>query len=171
MTRLIACLSISFSLWLATAGTASAQTMVEYGLGASRAATTTAPANGIGKSLSGLAGSLDKAIKAAGAQNSETKPAAATATATKATATVKEPLTTPTTSVDNVPVPAPSWEDPSGIDSGLGYDELIRRFGPSSMAITDGTEKMLTYRGKDGMFQVRVQDGTVRSIDKPKPQV
>jgi hypothetical protein len=170
MTRLIACFSVSFSLWLATAGTAVAQTMVEYGLGASRAATTTAPASGIGKSLSGLAGSLDKATKAAGAQNSETKPAA-TATATKAAAAAREPLTTPTTSVDNVPVPPPSWEDPSGIDSGLAYDELIRRFGPSSMAITDGAEKMLTYRGKEGIFQVRVQDGAVKSIEKPKPQV
>jgi hypothetical protein len=64
MTRSIAFLSVSFSLWLAVAGVAYGQAAVEAGLGAARAATTTAPAKGLGKSMSGLAGSLDKALKA-----------------------------------------------------------------------------------------------------------
>jgi hypothetical protein len=166
MTRSIACLSVSCLLGLAMAGTASGQAVVEYGLGASRAATTTAPAKGLGKSMSGLAGSLDKAIKAAGKQGPVEQPTAATTTATPAAKT-----TSAVAAIPPVPVPAPTWEDPSGIETGLKYDEMVSRFGPSAMAITDGVERLLTYRGKDGMFQVTVQDGTVKSIEKPRPRV
>lgn len=67
-----------------------------------------------------------------------------------------------------MPAPVASWEDPGGIEPGLSYEDLVRRFGPSAMSITSGTEKLLTYRGKDGMFQVKVQDGKVASIAKPK---
>ena len=55
MTRSIAYLSLALSLAL---GTAAAQAVVESGLGAARAVTSTAPANGLGKSMGGLAGSL-----------------------------------------------------------------------------------------------------------------
>ncbi|MCX6633285.1 MAG: hypothetical protein NTW28_37290 [Candidatus Solibacter sp.] len=143
------------------AGTAAGQAAVEAVLGAARAATATAPAKGLGKSMSGLAGSLDKALKA-GQQSSDAQPAAATTT----TPAPK----TPSTAANTPPAPAPNWEDPSGIESGLNYEELVRRFGPSSMAITVGAEKSLTYRGKDGAFQVKVQDGMVTAIEKPRPK-
>ena len=35
------------------------------------------------------------------------------------------------------------------------------------MAISDSTQKLLTYRGKDGVFQVKLQDGKVTAIEKP----
>jgi hypothetical protein len=144
------------------AGPAAGQATVESGLGAARAVTTTAPARGIGKSMSGLAGSLDKALKG-GQQGSNEQPAAADSKkpATKAGSTSPKPS----------PSPAVNWEDPSGIEPGLAYDELVRRFGPSSMAITAGTERSLTYRGKDGVFQVKVQDGVVTSVEKPQSKV
>lgn len=146
MTRLLVI------LWLAMAGIAYGQATVEAGLGAARAATSTAPAKGLGKSMSGLAGSLDKALK---------------------TTPPKTPLTVidtpPSSAVSAVPAPAPSWEDPGGIETGLSYEELVRRFGPSSMSITSASEKSLTYPGKAGTFQVTVQDGKVTSIAKPKP--
>jgi hypothetical protein len=147
----------SFSLWLALAGTAAGQATVEAGLGAARAVTTTAPARGIGKSMSGLAGSLDKALKGGSSEQS------AGVVATK-------PGTQSSTPDKTSPTPAPNWEDPGGIETGLAYDDLVRRFGPSSMAITAGTERSLTYRGKDGIFQVKVQDGVVTSIEKPQPK-
>jgi hypothetical protein len=148
MTRSIAI------LWLAMAGIAYGQAVVEAGLGAARAATSTAPAKGLGKSMSGLAGSLDKALK--------TPPPR-----TPSTAVDTPPANTP--SAAPAPAPAPRWEDPAGIESGLTYEDLVRRFGPSSMSITSGSEKSLTYPGKDGTFQVKVQDGKVASIAKPKP--
>jgi hypothetical protein len=160
----------SFSLWLALAGTAAGQATVEAGLGAARAVTTTAPARGIGKSMSGLAGSLDKALKGGQTGSSEhsagvvsAKPAAHSSTQA---ATKTESIPTKTS-----PTPAPNWEDPGGIETGLAYEDLVRRFGPSSMAITAGTERSLTYLGKDGIFQVKVQDGVVTSIEKPQPKV
>jgi hypothetical protein len=161
MTRSIVWIPVSFSLWLAMAGTAAAQATVEAGLGAARAVTTVAPAKGIGKSMAGLAGSLDKALKG-GQQGSDIQPPAAIAT--KAASTTQSP------SAGISPAPVANWEDPGGIELGLSYEELVRRFGPSSMAITSGAERALTYPGKDGMFQVKVQDGVVKSIEKPQPR-
>ena len=156
MVRSMTTIPVSFWLWLAMAGTATAQATVETGLGAARAVTSTAPAKGIGKSMSGLAGSLDKALK--GGQESPSDQPAAVVPAKPAT---KTGSTSPKTS----PAPAASWEDPGGIEPGLTYDELVRRFGPCFMAITAGAERSLSYRGKDGVFQVKVQDGVVASIE------
>jgi hypothetical protein len=143
-------------LWFAMAGIAYGQATVEAGLGAARAATSTAPAKGLGKSMSGLAGSLDKALKA-------------TPSKTASSATGIPSADSPSASTPSAaPAPAPSWEDPGGIEPGLSYEELVRRFGPSAMSITSGTEKSLSYTGKAGMFQVTVQDGKVASIAKPK---
>src|SRR5713226_5213889 len=120
MMRSIACFSVSCSLWLAMARDAAGQAVVENGLGAARAATTTAPAKGVGKSISGLTGSLDKALKA-GKQSSDEQAAATTAKPT----TNKQSL-----SAKTPPAPVPNWEDPGGIELGLRYEELVRRFGP-----------------------------------------
>lgn len=146
-------LRIVFFLWLAMAGLAHGQAAVEAGLGASRAATSTAPAKGIAKSMSGLAGSLDKALKPA---QKDAEEAPATAVATVAAVPSKPP--------------APSkvkFEDAGGIEVGLPYDELVHRFGSAAMAMTLGAERALTYPGKAGMYQVTVQDGKVKSIEKP----
>ena len=143
-------------LWFAMAGIAYGQATVEAGLGAARAATSTAPAKGLGKSMSGLAGSLDKALKA-------------TPSKTASSATGIPSADSPSASTPSAaPAPAPSWEDPAGIELGLSYEDLVRRFGPSAMSITSGTEKSLSYPGKAGTFKVTVQDGKVASIAKPK---
>ena len=81
MARSIAFLPISFSLWMAMSGIAAGQAIMESGLGAARAATTAAPAKGVGKSLSGLAGSLEKALKAQSPGSVEQPSAAATSPA------------------------------------------------------------------------------------------
>jgi len=143
----------AFSLWLAMAGMAYGQAAVEAGLGASRAATSTAPARGIGKSMSGIAGGLDKALKPA-QKDAEAAPAAVSATSIGSAAR---------------PAEKKEYEDAGGIEAGLGYDELVRRFGPASMAMTSGAEKALSYPGKAGMYQVTVLDGKVKSVEKPLP--
>jgi hypothetical protein len=162
MARLIGYLPVSFSLWLAMAGTALGQATVEYGLGAARAATTAAPGKGIGKAMSGLAGSLEKAVKA-GQQGSDAQATPAAAKKTSATANAPSP------SINTPPPPAPNWEDPNGISTGLGYEELVRRFGPPALEISGVAGRSLTYSGRDGTFQLEVQDGKVTSIEKPKP--
>jgi hypothetical protein len=153
MMRSIAFLPVS--LWLAMSATAGAQAMIEGALGASRAATTAAPAKGVGKSLSGLAGSLDKVLKAGAAEQQSSSSATLT------------PASQPVLTAANAPQPESKWEDPSGIETGVTYEDLLRRFGPYSMVISDSTQKTLTYRGKAGYFQVRVEEGKVASIEKP----
>ena len=162
MTRSMACLSISFLLWLTMPGTAAGQAAVEAGLGAARAATTAAPASGVGKAIGGLAGSLDKALKA-GQQGSDRQPAAA---ATAGPAAKTAPASAHAAA--SPPPPAPKWEDPSGIETGLGYQELVRRFGPPSLEISGEMGRSLTYSGKSGAFHLDVQDDRVTSIRKPQ---
>ena len=165
MTRSLACFSISFSLWLAMAGPAAGQAAAEAGLGAAGASTATAPSRGIGKSMSGLSDALQKALHPGEAAAEERPVPAATAKAhAKTTATGTPASASPATPPA---VPAPTWEDAAGIEKGLAYEELVRRFGPPAMAITNGTERSLTYKGKDGMFQVEVRDGAVATVVKP----
>lgn len=159
MTRSLACFLVPFSLCLALAGPAAGQAGVEAGLGAARAVTTTAPAAGIGKSLSGLAGALDKALK----------PGQQPANEQSVAAVPPKPAAKAPTSATVPPAPQPTWEDAGGIEMGLAYEDLVRRFGPPTMSISNATERSLTYRGKDGMFQLEVRDGVVASIVKPQP--
>ena len=135
------------------AGMAYGQAAVEAGLGASGAATSTAPARGIGKSMSGLAGSLDKALKPAQKESPEE--------------VVSAPSPAPVIAAAKAPPARQKFEDAAGIETGLTYDELVRRFGPASMAMTVGAERSLSYAGKEGMFQVTVQDGKVKAVEKP----
>jgi hypothetical protein len=165
MTRSLACFSVSFSLWIAMAGPAAGQAVVETGLGAARAATTAGPAKGIGKSISGLS-ALDKALKPGQPVSDEQTPASTTAKPADKTTAKPADKTTPT-SASTSAASQPNWEDPSGVEPGLGYEELVRRFGPPAMAITNAAERSLTYRGKDGVFQVEVRDGAVTAIVKP----
>jgi hypothetical protein len=158
MTRSPVCFSVSCSLWLAMAGSAAGQAVVEAGLGAARAATAAGPARGIGKSMSGLSVALDKVLKQ-GQRVADEQPLDAVA--------AKPAAKTASTTVSASPEPSPNWEDPSGVEPGLGYEELVRRFGPPTMAITSAAGRSLTYRGKDGVFQVEVRDGAVAAIVKP----
>jgi hypothetical protein len=144
----------SFLLGVGMIGTAAGQTAVEAGLSAARAATTTAPAAGIGKAMKGLAGSLDKLKE--GQQGS---PGGATTVTT---------VRLMSTSTKNAPKVASNWEDPSGIQAGLSYAELVRRFGPPAMEITGEMGKSLTYAGKAGTFQLEVRDDKVASVEIPK---
>jgi hypothetical protein len=136
---------------------ASAQAVVEAAMGAGRATTMAAPAKSMGKSMSGIAGSLDKALNGGEAAKApETSPAKPAAAKAAATAT-----------------PAPAAiiirEDADGIEEGLAYDELIQRFGKPTMAITTAGEQSLTYKGIAGMYTVTVRDGKVAAILPPAP--
>jgi hypothetical protein len=141
MTRLL-------TVFLSMAALACGQAAVEAGLGASRAATSTAPAKGLGKSMAGIAGGLDKALK-------------------PAQKAANDPVTT--AKAAPVPTPAPKFEDAAAIETGLPYAALVRRFGPPAMSITYDGETALTYSGKSGTYQLKVVDGKVKSLEKPQP--
>ena len=155
MVRWMAWLTVSGGLWLTMAGPVYGQAAVEAGLGAARAATTTAPAAGIGKAISGLAGGFDKAVKG-GQPEAEIRPASTAATTVRPALGVADP-----------DAAGPKWEDPNGIQTGMSYSELVRRFGPPSLEITIETGRTLTYSGKTGAFHVAVEDDRVSSVRKP----
>jgi len=173
MMRSLACFSVCFLLRLAAPGTAAGQALGEAGLGAAGASSAAGPAKGVGKSISGLSGALDKALTA-GEPVSDAHPVAASGGTAAAKGVGAKPARakgaskTPPVPAATSSAPAPKWEDPSAVEPGLSYAELVRRFGPSAMVVTNSAERALTYSGKDGMFQVKVRDGVVTGIEKPQ---
>jgi hypothetical protein len=108
---------------------------------------------------------LDKALKsltgAAAPRNGAAAPAkASTAAAKTSTAPTPPAKVAP-------PPPAPTYEDPAGIQAGLAYDELLRRFGPPSLEILTGPgARSLDYSTRDGEVRVECQDGKVIAARK-----
>jgi hypothetical protein len=136
------------------AGTLYGQAVVEAGLGASRAATSTAPAAGIGKSIAGAFGSLNKTLNASGQSGDTVKTEVVTVRSTLATAPKLSGKT---------------YEPIAKAEVGLDYDELIERFGPAALEVAgEGGVKKLTYPGKYGTTQVEVKEGKVSAVNLPK---
>ena len=150
-------MKLSVLLMVALAGALYGQAAVEAGLGAARAATTTAPAAGVGKGIAGAFGSLDKALKTADKSSSES------------TTTLVPAKSGPAKPADGKP--APVYEDIKKVEVGLEYDELIRRFGPPALEVeVEGGGKKLTYSSKIGSTQLEVKDGKVAVVNLPKAQ-
>jgi hypothetical protein len=62
-------------------------------------------------------------------------------------------------------------EDPSRIQAGLGYEEVIRRFGPATFEVSTGPRtRTLAYPGKDGGIDVELVDGRVTKVAAAKTQ-
>ncbi len=166
MARSVACLWVVFLLCLVMTGTAAGQATVEAGLGAAGAVTTAAPARGIGEALNGLAGSLEKTV-GDWQHDSDAKPGGTVTVQVPAKRTI--PAAKARLRSSHIPPPpTQNWEDPGGIQAGLSYAEMVRRFGPPTMEIMDDAGRSLSYSGKDGPFQVHVSDDKVTSIEKPK---
>ena len=142
-----------FSMLFGLEGILGAQAMVEHALGAGRAATTTAPARGVGKAVSGVMGSLDKVLKTGKDASGSPPPAETRGTArpgAKQLATLAPP--------DAVPaVPAKVYEDPTGIQAGMANEELIRRFGPPALERSE--ERRVRRDRQDDLPIVKVVQG------------
>src|SRR5450756_382526 len=104
MTRLHVYLRVS--CWLVMAGSAMGQATVEYGLNAGRAATTAVPGKSVGKAMSGLADSLDKAVKGQPGSAAQPTPGTAAKPAAKVAASTAK---TAAPAIDTAPPPAPNW--------------------------------------------------------------
>jgi hypothetical protein len=136
-----------------------AQALVEFALGAGRAATSTAPAGRAAGSMSGIAAGLDKALKSAGYD-----PAATAGSTSK----YAPPKAASAKAFVGPKLPPPVYEDPLGIQTGLAYDEVLRRFGPPAIEFGTGpSTRTLSYPMKSGVVQVECEGGKVASVDKP----
>ncbi len=128
---------VVFLMLTAFGGTAAGQSMVGYGLGAARAATTAAPAASLGKVIA--------------------KPWKTLETVSK---------TAPSRSAAIPAKPVVHYEEPGKIEDGISYSDLLKRFGPPTLQITgDDGARTLTYLGKGGNAELVVRDGKVGSVD------
>ena len=148
---------LAFPLLAAVCPMAVAQAVVEYGLGAGRAATTTAPARSLGKQIGGVFDSLNKAVKAG-----EDQPApAGNSSAPSKRSTTAAPAGKRTAST-GASTAAPAYEGPRHIQAGVVYEELVRRFGPPSMEITTRPGgRTLSYGAREGTVAVEVENDKV----------
>jgi hypothetical protein len=56
------------------------------------------------------------------------------------------------------------YEDPRHIEAGIGYEELIHRFGPPSMEVTTRPgRRTLSYAAREGAVTVDLEDEKVVS--------
>lgn len=142
------------------------QAMVEYGLGA--AAAGTAGAGGVGRGMSGIFNSLSKTLgTATEGQTGAAATTQSTRTATsKAKAGAAQPAVTSATALPaEPPKPAVVYEDPAGIAMGMGWDELLGRFGEPAMKVTSGAaSESLTYETKERSVDVEMRAGKVYSL-------
>lgn len=160
----------SLALVLATlCPTAISQAVTEYGLGAGRAATTTAPAGKIANGISGVFDSLSKAAgadsgaAASGSSSPSLERRRTAAHPSRGRTQAKQPAKPVTEAVAAGSAAATTaYENPEQIKAGIDYDELVRRFGPPSMSVASGPgTSTLWYSGADGSYQVEVENGKV----------
>jgi hypothetical protein len=151
--------AIFLLLPLALCGAANAQAVTEYGSMASKTVTVGKRANSISNNIGGIWGSLDKTIKgSADHSGPQSAPPARTVQRTSGTARRRSPAAVVT------------HEDPTHIQPGISYSELIRRFGPGSFEIATGPgTKTLSYPGKNGDINIDLLDEKVTKVTPPAP--
>jgi hypothetical protein len=128
---------------------------VEYGGAAGASANGAAHQQKTGKAMGGVWNSLNKTLQGSDASpKAQTTPRPAATRSKKTTAPAAPPVV---------------YESLSGIQPGIVYAELIRRFGPPAFEVTTSPHtKALTYTGKDGSIDVDMQDDAVIKVAAPK---
>lgn len=145
----------SLVLLVACCIAANAQAVTEYGGAASGSATATAGSQHTGKGISSVWSSLDKTLK-----GSPNHPGSRRASAGHKSGTTKE-----TRAVAVV------RQDPSQIQAGISYAELVRRCGPPSFEVTDSSDiKRITYLRRNDSVDFELRDGKVIKVGTPNPQ-
>jgi len=158
-------------LWLLVFdGPAAGQAMVEYGVTSAAAAGSVGALKGMSNTLNGIFGSLDKVVAAPPAPDiieparsvpaNTPRPSSRSRKRGAAKPSSFAPIATPGP-------PPPDYEDPRQIQAGMGYDEVIRRFGPPQLQFTSGmASQTVTYLSKTGPIQVVFEEGKVTSAPK-----
>jgi hypothetical protein len=164
--KYIALTFLAFGVAAAFCPTAFAQAAAEYGMGAGLAATSTAPARNLGKEIGGVFDSLNKVMTpdrdTAAPDLAPPKSKQSVRSKQSAAPLKKSPAAA---RVARATQPARSYEDPRQIQAGIGYDEIISRFGPPSMSATAAAGRTtLWYSRRDGNYQIEMEAGKVTSI-------
>lgn len=155
-----------------------AQAMVEAAL-AGHGVTSAAPAQKAGQAVGTALGGLGRALEPAGIRSRSAKSVAAKPAVRNAGHVPARPpksVVAPSVSVfppDTLPALAPeskaepAFEDPSGIEKGMEYADLVRRFGPPSLKLTTGPgDETLSYAKRNASVNVTVRNGKVTAVRK-----
>jgi hypothetical protein len=151
-------------------GMLAGQTMIEYGLGAGRAGTSTAAGKGVSKAVGGLVDKLNKVLSTGQeATSTSESPSTSRGTGSARQGTGQRATLAP---LGQAPVvPAKIYEDPTGIRAGMANEELVRRFGPPALEVTGASSgRTLTYSGKNGIVQLDLRDEKVSRISAMKSE-
>ena len=172
MSRSVLLFSACFVVLLALDVPAAGQAAVEAGLGAGASSIGAAGTQGIGKSIGGVFRNLDETLRPqgnAGARPSDPPKASAPAKAAARRRSVGKTAVARGKTTPAVKPPTPGYEDAMQIQKGIGYEELLRRFGPPAMQIASGNDaKTITYVGHSGVVQLELRGGTVISVTTMK---
>jgi hypothetical protein len=155
--------AMGFVLAAGFCAAARAQALTGYGSMASKSATVGKRANSISNEIGGVWGKLDRTVKSQDRGGSS---------ASQGTSQGRSAQRTPVRARRrNTRTAAAIHEDPSRIQAGLGYEEVIRRFGPASFEVSTGPgTKTLAYPSKDGGIDVELLDGRVTKVAPAKTQ-
>jgi hypothetical protein len=138
------------------------QAAAEAGLGAAASSIGTAGAGGVGKSVGGLFKNLDQTLKSGSTATSTTVSPASSGSS-------KPVLRDKPAAGRAEPAPRPNYEDAMQIQKDIGYDELLRRFGPPAMQFAGADDsRTMTYVSTGGSVQLELQGGKVIGIEKTK---
>jgi len=161
MLRSVLALSGCFVVLLMMSVPAAGQAMGEAAAAASASSTGAAGARSVGKSIGGMFGKVNDTLK------STDHSAASSTTSTKSSPRKAGKTSSPPqkSAPPAEAAPAPSYEDAMRIQKGIGYEELLRRFGPPAMQIAaENDAQTMSYIGKSGAVQLELRDGKVISI-------
>ena len=155
---------ISCCLVAAFSGAARAQAITEYGGVSRQSATTTGRTIGPGKEIRGVWKGLDKTITGS-ADISGIPPAPRSTTAQKPAVRTRKARTHRARMA--------AYEDPTRIQPGMSYQEVVRRFGPPSYQVATGPDAMtVSYLRKDGNVDLELRDAKVIKVAGAKqPQM
>ena len=156
-------ITLGFVLMAGFCAAARAQSSTEYGSMAGKSSKVGQRANNISKEIGGVWGSLDRTIKS---QDHGSSQAISPGRTVQRTPVQSRRRKSPRTRSA-----ATTSEDPSRIQPGLGYEEVIRRFGPAAFEVSTGPgTKTLAYPGKNAGIDVELLDGKVTKVATAKLQ-
>jgi hypothetical protein len=142
-----------------------AQAVVEAAGAAARATTTAVPADKTGKALNKAFDKITQTLQ--DTEKTQSLAPAATASPTGKAAPAAAPAKTMAAAAPTVAKSEVTYEDPSGIETGMEIAEITKRFGPPALQMASGSDEETLYYSKNGKnVDVTVRGGKATAVKK-----
>ena len=161
----LALLFLCLAIWIP----AGAQTTAEAGMAAGASSVGAAGTGNATSGIGGLLQRLDEALhptKKKQAANTAPSAASTPKRSVKSRPARRAAVTAKPIQAVTEP-PEPNYEDAVKIPTGITRDDLLRRFGPPALLVSNGGHSQtLSYLSDSGMVQVELRSGSVVSVSK-----